>query len=488
MRLTNDHLECEKINAILNNRAYNIDIDKTLSLLLSYLKQGKNEHKKAKIVLFLRKHRKSVNTKALAEALDISENTAKEILYNNCGTAIFPVTGEKTKPIKVHAIPLSNTTLSFPADKNIKRALETIKKATGKQFMALFEDKFYGNSYMLALAAALITQETIERYLFTGAIDASGNIIGVENLQEKTLLAKYLKKPLIHSGIFKKLEELETFLKERKVDIPLLVVLKKQALRGVFDKFYNAIKSHYNLESMGIFEIEKSMCIYQTNYSMLPDTPWDELLDGIARRISSVKDRITGVTPVFHIAILGPSAFAFCLGAMFGLTDPFVLYHYTNGEYKIALNFRDDDLRKLKQHPSRFRLLDCNIPNTQQRINTLAMVYFLASHQPIGDVKKFIDELESCKLATCKVKTNASIVQGNIPIETWEHVVQEMYLCYNKTKELAVNRRMFFLSLPVPLAFALGAVIGSAEDADVMHFGAKNRYFKACNLLKRLKR
>ena len=108
-----------------------------------------------------------------------------------------------------------------------QRVLESkISPLTGKNFIALFEEKFEGYSFLLPLAVALLKPKLLERYCFSGNLDAAGNLIPVDGVEKKGEACQREGKTLITSNDFDHLQHLIEYLTTTPKEVPIFIAAK----------------------------------------------------------------------------------------------------------------------------------------------------------------------------------------------------------------------------------------------------------------------
>jgi hypothetical protein len=460
--------------------------------ILNYMADRKTPIKfKTDALLFLRKHKSNFDPMILAKVLHIRLETAQSLIENEIIQSSFPIASkDNSKLLTAYTIKIENSN-SFSFFKNINNTLKTIEFLTQCPFFVTFDEEFEGNSFMLALYAAIVAKykKLLNSYAFTGSIDFGGNIIESDYIKEKETASCSVGKILISGQTIYNIEELAYILNSDKVDIPFCISTKsnniqktpKEAalsnlnkitrqIEGSFGVRFEAIKKLYNLKDQDF--------MYYTQERFLPDNRWDNFLLEAYSKIQSLKAKIPEKIAVLHISLLTSSAFSFCLGSMIGCREPFIAYHYKSGKYHQVLNCRSKNPRVLKEIPKKTSHIQCKY--STQSDSTLAIIFHLASHNPAGDVEMFLEEnYKDYAIMKCALVDK----QGNIPLKNWKAYIREMYKHYNDTKNSKIKKRLFFFSAPVVLAFGLGAVIETFEDIDVFNLKSKdNSYTKVANL------
>ncbi len=455
------------------------------SKLLDALKSEKTQpSSKLKILLFLRKHKSEIDLEDLSNSLNIDIETAYELINNEKIEVSFPIANSKTaKPNKLFVIKLKRSTLTFK--EAIENELKLIEKLTNQHFfVGFFLDEFSGSSFMLALISALIVKKKkkLNDYAFTGALNTEGKVIEADLLEEK--MKALGKKRLIHSGIVKDLKELEVFLNSDMINIPFSLALK-QSKKDATPK-QAALTNLYQIKQNTEFELAKRLYdlkdddfTFYTDDNFLPKDTWESLLKSAYNKILNLKEKVKDKTCILHFCFLAPATFCFGFGAMFGCKEPFVVYHYTSSGYRPVLDYSKRSTRILKSFTNSFDHMECKTKLENKNTETMALSVYTASHNPIGDIDRFLKEnFNNYSIESCEAKD-----KGNLQEKDWTVYVNEIYSYYNKLKEITVNKKLLFFSCPVPLAFGLGVAIETFDNIDVYNYDPeKATYFKVLNL------
>ncbi len=450
---------------------------------------------KTKAIFFLRRHKKEIDVEELALYLKTEIEVAKSILENDISTAFFPIVNKMQKKLsKLYVIKIPDSK-PIATKRGIDDALAVIKHLTGTSFLIMFDDDFMGNSFLLAAYAALrfFSKETLENYAFSGVVDYNGNILHVENLEQKGEISSLSSKYLIDSTIVENTRQLDGFMESSYVDIPFSIALKpsqesntpKEAAINNLHKVVKRMNNEYQLSFKAVkklFGLNEENFVYYIEDRFLPDSDWSGYIKEAHNKIKNLKSKIKGKIAVIHFSILGPSTFAFGIGAVIGCKEPFVVYQYDSGKYVKVLDLRNAGKRILKQIKADYDYFSCD--SDRSGGDTLALVYYLSSENPVGEAKRYTKEkFTSCDMLSCKLKDN----QGNLPLGDWSGYVNEMYKIYNETKNRGYKKRLFFFSIPVAIAFGFGAAIETFENGDVFNLNKSSNTYTFVFNLKRLR-
>jgi len=433
---------------------------------------------KTKAIFYLRTHKKNIDINELSSALSLNLKTTSEIMENPISTAYFPISnGKDAKLLKLYTIKISEAN-PISLKRNIDAALKILSDLTGIGFYITFEEDFVGNSFMLAAFSSLafFKEERLKQYSFSGILDRSGNVLEVDFLNKKRAVSLKKSKYLIDSTIVSNTNQLKYILKNKFIDIPFSVAVKpSQKDRTCKDSAINNLnvlaneieqEGHLGLNALkNLYTLKDEDFVYYIKESSLPDEDWSYYLKKAYAKVKNLKSKVEDKIAVINFSLLAPSVFAFGLGALVGCKEPFVVYHYHQGGYKKVLDLKDTDGRALKKVSENTSILRCDF--TKNGKDSAALVYYMGTLDPIGDVKNYIKEtIGECDIMNCRLKNE----QGSIPIDDWNKYVNEMYGSYNKTKKESYKKRLFFFSVPVPIAFGFGAAVETFENGDVFNF------------------
>lgn len=266
--------------------------------------------------------------------------------------------------------------------------------------------------------------------------------------------------------------------KEKKV--PFLVVVGKSDAqhRDIRQQVEAALaENRINLQSLKrAYGLVSDDWIFHQE-APLPGEPeaWRRLIHKLEDKFWRLAERIPG-RKVYQIFLAGPSTLALALGATIGSRSEYVFYHYMagsgNNPYHRVIDFSREEFREgshiLKTAVPEYRLIRVRglekLGRTRKR-EALAAIH-LAAHNPSGDVEKraraegrpaiFID----------------SDFGGTIPLEQdWVALSREISSVILQASARAnIDRLHLFLSLPLPIAFALGSALGKFVRATVYNY------------------
>ncbi|WP_297444467.1 SAVED domain-containing protein [Desulfurobacterium sp.] len=402
----------------------------------------------------------------------LSEQEISDLFSKEVVKVKFPVVKYgKGKIITAHLVPLQNSVLNF--SKVDDELLSVIKRATGKGFAVTFDSSFSQDSFMLAVVAGLLAEDKhfLSHLSFTGSVDCYRNILSVGLIGEKKKISEEQNLKLITAEDVKYLKQLKCYLKRSiPVPFPLMVGKHKEAVKIFFRNFEKETKlncdavskfSGISLSDMGVVKGNSLENSLEAFHKLLEEEFSSKLLKVTGRREDAVF-HITGVV----------SSLMYGAGIIFGVRKKAVLYHYQDGEYHPILAI-SRELKEIKRSRNWIKTSQIEKGSNKEAAITL----HIASHNPLGSTRAFVKNyLKNASHFYITLKENT----GNVPLnrEIWKTVVSEIYSELNRLRsEYMVERFHIFLSIPCPMAFALGACAGKFIPATIYNYiPEKNSY------------
>lgn len=279
--------------------------------------------------------------------------------------------------------------------------------------------------------------------------------------------------------------------KEKKV--PFLIVIGKTVAqqRDTRHQVETALENHkINLPGLkktyGL--VSDDWIYYQENILPSDSEAWSKIITKIENQFWRLSERIYG-RKVYQIFINGPAALAMGLGATIGSRTEFTLFHFMPGTgvdpYHNVIDFSPDEQSQgshiLKTRVSEYkRIKTKGIDEIGFNLKTEVLVSIhLAGHNPTGDVERRAKETGLPHVVI------GSIYQGTIPLEDdWILLSQEIDSVLLGIAGLeGINRLHLFISMPLPIAFAVGSALGKFVRATVYNYSPKEqKYFEAIYL------
>ncbi len=454
----------------------------------------------------------------LSKLLKTSELNTKKIFKSTPIEVQFPIAlNNKGELATAYIIPLPKPMdiLTFSSNPEIKQALSTIKqllrtkKHQIQNFFVVFDKDFTGKSFMLAVAAGLfLPEENIKKFAFTGVVNEEGEIFEVSYIPQKEEIARLHNLKLITPDSLDKIDELIYWLRDKPVDIPFVYLVKRPPQETVIalNKIEKEIKKKekdFSINGLeNILGIEKKdLAIVYNNFlpAMTPEqlseeNEWIKQVLDFEEKLKNIYSKVDFKKRVLHIGLSVPVSLAMGLGMKLGTKKPVVVYHYQSDEYIPIIDLSTTaKLRRIKcirkNIQSQLKNIEVEIPENIESSENVAVAIWLASHSPYGDVQNY---LEATEKSWPLIKIESREFQGDIPLpqdfedipeDYWIRYVSEIYSVLNVLKvKYQIQKYHFFLSVPVPIAFALGMAIGHFWDGYIYNYNfnasaPKNKYY-----------
>ncbi len=404
-----------------------------------------------------------------------------------------------------------------------QKELKILAQATQKDFFVIFDNHFQGSSFMLAIAAALISpHDNLSRYAYSGEVTSDGKIKAIDYSTEKSqFIEEQGKIYLSHEELshIKELalqhpenpEERAFWLQKGPMPVIYLVIFEKnadKALQGM-EELIQELHPFFDLKTfLAFFSLKKEDLLaptddpkYCTEKGFLKNegevwTPYlNEVLGG---RLQKLHKRISQSHDVqFHLAVK-IATLALGLGVKMGRL-PLYYYHYDNDRAKYirmtGTEEFDNSFRKIKNvipSPEMLQFLQySNLSEPDPEQETALALYF-ASHNPASEVALYLKhhQLNWNLVSIFSEKYQGANVQGNLPPDSelpWGLYAREIYSLLNMhPKPIVGTRYNLFISLPTPIAFFLGRAMGHFMDISIYHYNSRapvgEKYFKVFDL------
>jgi hypothetical protein len=444
----------------------------------------------------LRSFSEAYDLERLAASLGIVSERLVSLLAAplNCfREVVFPIVeGERAYLCHALLYPLSASDAACtlcPQDSDPKRlfALATLQEIEKTGFFVIFDRGFTGQSFQLALAAALrLPQEHLPPYAFSGQVSTQGDILPVSSREAKQRACKeaglrYIAAPLVHH-----LDDLTYWLGKGLLPLPLLQIVVRQpdqreaTIQGALHSIEKAIQQQsprFDLQKLCQFFGFSPHDLVFTHDGFLPNDKgyWERYLkEEIIAKLHALLHKAPEKRFALHLSA-SIASLALGIGAALGGKRHVVVYQYSGGFYKPVIDLTKQSLRALKKiTPSReeMRLLQGQEEGVEAQ--QVVALYF-SSHNPFGDAKELCDRFtaqdphaQAYGLSTIRLRAN----QGALPEDQdWTPYIAEAYSYLNLLKETG-RIRCFHLvsSLPTACAMALGMALGHFFDTHVYNW------------------
>ena len=400
-------------------------------------------------------------------AFKINKKQMDKFLKVEPKIAYFPIADNKNVYIsKVYVYELNDNTFpnTFPnSSQTIIDAINDLQRILNKNFFVSFDSEpFTDISFQLAIASTFFVEDEFrEKYIFSGSLDKSGNVLPVGFEEKKKEISKKDKKLFISYRSIKNIKDLQ-FLNTDSLNIPFI---------QLFAKTFKELENNFNIISNNIsnflnaFSIQE-LSIFHEDLISNDLSLWDEFLKEVKEKLDYIFSLPFNVTLHFLGSL---SAFSFAIGIMLGAKKKVVIYHFQDGEIFKVMDL-SNSLRVIKSKAKNFKYLNTTFKSINSS-NEAGIIIYFASHDPGKSAEQFLLNLK-CNI----IKLALNEFQGNIPVNDtnlWIEIVRELYSAIDDIEE-KLNKKIekfhFIFSIPVPIAFALGMALGDYKKIAVYNF------------------
>ena len=412
---------------------------------------------------------------------------------NGFREVVFPIVdGERAYLCKALLYPLSSSdaicTLSAQeSDSKRLLALATLQEIEKQGFFVIFDRGFTGQSFLLALAAALrLPQEHLRPYAFSGQVSAQGDILPASPREAKQRACedaglRYIAAPLVHH-----LDDLTYWLGEGSLPLPLLQIIVRQpdqreaTIQGALHSIEKAIQQQaprFDIQRLCQFFGFSPHELVFAHDGFLPNDKgyWERYLnEEIIAKLHALLHKAPEKRFTLHLSA-SITSLALGIGAALGGKRHVVVYQYSGGFYKSAIDLTQQSLRSLKTiTPSREEMRLLQGQEEAVEAQQVVALYF-SSHNPFGDAKELCERFtaqdpqgQAYGLSTIRLRAN----QGALPEDQdWAPYVAEAYSYLNLLKETGRIKRFHLVSsVPTACAMALGMALGHFFDTHVYNW------------------
>lgn len=469
MKFLNNHPDCF-VSAL---REGTISIDEAIHTIIDSKDRTRDQARIIYEIFINSRKRKYLNYELFSEFLNIDPKHCCEILCNDYVEFEFPVVlKDKAKMARGAAI---ITEKSFTNVPSVSVYIEKLCKILKKNLSVFFDTDIVEDSFMLSLYIALNSEKYNKPWVFTGGLeeDLTVKLSALIHLKEE--ICEKSGKTLFNQKDFSSAKEALNFVSQKNYNVPFLVSFSDKRSSEYLDQSFQKLSEKVeNCVKRDVFEKISGVPLLYTSGSLERESFSKEV-----REIHKTMDKIVSNGGVPHISLLCPASLAMGIGAMFGSQNPVVLYHYQGNEYHMVIDLRSNTriIKKLKDVNSFEKIRFEEVGNG----GDCAFVVQFASHSPFADVEEF---LRRRNLSTRMIKVSHTDT-GGITLGDWSCEVAELMSLFQfiKTKR-HFKRFHFFLSVPVPIAFAFGMALGHFVNASIYQYDSKDElsYFEALNL------
>lgn len=451
----------------------NITIDEAIQTIVN-LKDKIHGHTRLVYELFVHARNKEYSDcEFFSKLLSVSKKHCCEMLCNDYAEFEFPVILDRKALLARGAV--IKTKEVFTNVPYVLPYLEKLCKILKENLSVFFDTDIVEDSFMLPLYIALCSKKYCKSWVFTGGLEDNLGIKPSAFIRLKEKVCRQSGKILFTKKDFSNATEILDFLTVDNYNVPFLISFSdkrsseylNQSFRKLGEKVENPVKRE-------IFEKISSVSLLHASCSIEKGNFYKEI-----RKAYKVIERIISAGGIPHISLVSPASFAMGVGIMLGSQNPVVLYHYQGNEYHKVIDLRNDarTIKKLKDVNSFKKIRFDEVGEGKD----CAFIIQFASHSPFTDVEKFIKQ-QGLDVTIIRVFHTDL---GGITLGDWSCEVTELMSLFQFIKaKKHFGRFHFFLSIPVPIAFAFGMALGHFAKASIYQYDSKNdlSYFEAFRL------
>ena len=361
----------------------------------------------------------------------------------------FPVVGQKGQIVRG---------IAFKSSKEFKNkeeaSLKGVKAFLNSEVAVFFErEDFSGSSFQAPLAYALLEGEVPPGVMLTGELEADGDFSAAK-VKEKREVARRAGRFLIWKG---NLRELPTLLSQKEVHLPLLIATSRpEEVKADF----KVLEDSAGLRTAKGLDWER---LSLTLPQRLPPGPWHHF---VKEAVESFREfTYLPFKCNLHLGIKAPSALALGIGAALGTGKlPLALYHFQNRAYHRVINLIESP-RKIKERAPALSKFSLKAEAEGKKRAVVALQ--VASHEIEKRARALAEELDADFFYAEHLK------KGALPESSkeWEETAAEAYEVMNRVYNTSSYEEIhLIMSVPVPVAFALGMALGSYWPVKVWNF------------------
>ena len=367
---------------------------------------------------------------------------------------------------------------------------------SGKSFLVGFNQDFEGDSWQLAVGAALIVDDTeaLDQFAFTGIVLSNGDLGKADQCTPKQECCTQQGKRLIRN--LRCWKELVFWLTTSNLPVPIIQFMgKPEALQGWFEKAELLIREHYphfSLRALNDFWGLKplDLAIYLSEELDFQPQKWQELLAGEVQNRFAEIERIVAPRQIiwFYAGLI--SSLQFGIGALFGFKRAIGIAQldFSHQQYRLVFQlYGTNNARQLKNvsiAEADYEYLSLNLelglneaadkdracenaenPQPQE----LGLILYMGSHNPIAAAKAYCKKhLGINNFLIMRAKNKQGVIEYS---DNWLRIAQEINSGLNHMRNNYHWERIhLFQSAPTALCLALGIAIGHFVPVDIYHY------------------
>jgi len=339
---------------------------------------------------------------------------------------------------------------SFPVDKEISPIREILKE----EFTFFYDRNFYGESFQAPLAYALLYGELPKGVILSGKLFPKGNF-KADNPEKKEEIAMKEGKLLIAEGNIHKVKE---FFERGEKNVPLLIATgKKEENVASFEILCKSV----GFKPLRGFLDEERLIVELPTF--LPyNESWEPLFLPMKEKVKGLKEFLPDLS--LHVALRAPITFSLGAGAVIGTGKvPVVVYHFENGNYHSVIDLREDS-RRIKRRKKELSFVE--VEEKIRGSDSAVIALQVASHETRNKGEELSETFNADFFYV-----NAPELKGSLPLNLdWAEVVTDIYEAFNRIYDRGYKKLHLIMSVPNPVAFALGMALGNYWDVTVWSY------------------
>ena len=353
-------------------------------------------------------------------------------------------------------------------DKKQGGKLAPVEDLLNSGVLAFFDREFGGESFQASLAYALLYGELPSELLISGKL--YGEEFSADFREEKEKIARDENKILIAEGNLKEIGEV---LKRKDMNIPFFITTDEFE---VAKRSFQLLSETVDFRPIRGFLDEKELIFKLPQF--LPHTErWDTFLNALRERLLIIDSKVRGRFSL-HIAFRSPAAFSFGAGVIVGTGKiPLIVYHYENRMYHKVIDLTEDS-RKIKVRRKELQHVEI-IPKVEGESDSSVVALQLASHETEDKGLELSQKLKSDYFYV-QVRETELHQKGKLSLNAdWASIVADLYEALNRIYNRGYKKFHLIMSVPNPIAFALGMAVGNYWDIEVWSYFKDIKDYKA---------
>jgi len=406
--------------------------------------------------------------KLLEKYLPLEEDIKEALLTGKFIEVTIPSVDKNANSGKLtKAYLISDTPKVWTNAKEYLHLLESkLRPLTGKNFIVLFEKTYDGYSFLLPLAVGLLEPQLLERYCFSGNLNADGSLLPVKGIKEKQTACG--EKLLFTSNEFSHIKDLIGYAKSFPKAVPILISAKNRDKETLEKDYLSLVSNIKTLPQAGFFERLFETPPYVELGRLEKSEDWKKALkifETFIRKTDSLFE-----DGCLHLGLQAPSALAFAYGIMHGTHKEAVFYHYQGQKYHPTVVISEETSREIKrfiENPKRVKAEF--IPSEGSGDSkTLSVVLDMVSHPIRESVLKFLREQRLNSDVLVIQHRDRGILDHT---RLWtEDIAETFSLIREYSSRKPYGEINFFFGTPVAFAFGLGCAFGHYAKGRIYNF------------------